>query len=108
MKKSTALTRTFAVLAAVALAALGIGSAAHATTTAKKVKPKQITCEEFLALGTEAQPRVVYWLEGFSKSGRLEDTEIDVDALERPIAMVVTECHKTPKATLLEKIEEYF
>ena len=105
MKKSTLLVRTVAVPMAVVLAALGLGLVAH---SAEKVKAKEMTCEEFLALGHEVQPRVVYWLEGYSKSGKLEDAEIDVDALERPIAMVVTECHKAPKSSLLKKIEAYF
>jgi len=102
MKQSTSFVRRFAVPMTIALVALGVGSAAYAS---QKVKPKKITCEDFLALGTEAQPRVVYWLEGFSKSGKLEDEEIDVDPMESPVAVVVTECHKAPKATLWEKLE---
>jgi hypothetical protein len=105
MKKSTLFAWTVAAPMVVVCAALGLGSVAHA---AKKMKAKDMTCEEFLALGHEVQPRVVYWLEGYSESGKLEDAEIDVDAFERPIAMVVTECHKAPKSSLLKKIEEYF
>jgi hypothetical protein len=107
MKKFASLVRTGAVPMVVALAALGLGSAAHASTPAKKVKAKEMTCEEFLALGTEVQPRVVYWLEGYTQSGKAEDGEIDVDAIERPVAMVVTECHKAPKATLMEKLKAH-
>jgi acid stress chaperone HdeA len=108
MKQST-LARMLAVPAVVALAALGLGSVAHAANKpAKKVKAKEFTCEEFLTLGTEVQPHVVYWLEGVTQSGKLEDAEFDVDEMERPVAVLVTECHKAPKATLLEKIKEYF
>jgi hypothetical protein len=92
----------------VAASALAIGAVAYASKPAAKVKAKEMTCEEFLALGTDVQPRVVYWLEGFTQSGKAEDAEIDVDAIERPVAVVVTECHEAPKATLLEKLERVF
>jgi len=108
MKNPVSLARTVAVPMVVALAALGLGSVSHAANTSKKVKAKEMTCEEFLALGDEVQPHVVYWLDGYSKSGKLEDEDIGIDAFERPIAMVVTECHKTPKATLMQKIKKYF
>jgi hypothetical protein len=104
MKKSTRLTRRLAVPVGIAVAALCVGVAAQA---AKKVNPKQITCEEFLALGTEVQPQVVYWLEGYSKAGKPEAAEIDVDALEQPVTMVVTDCRTAPKATLWEKVKKH-
>lgn len=106
--KTIPLARALAVPMAVALAALGFTSAARAANTPEKLKAKEMTCQEFLALGTEVQPRVIYWLDGFSKSGKSEDAVVDVDTLEHPIAMVVAECHKTPKDTLLHKVEKYF
>lgn len=105
MKKPALLASTVAVTMVVAFAALGLGSVAYA---GQKVKAKEMTCEEFLTLGDEVQPRVVYWLDGYSKSGKLEDREIDVESFDRPIAMVVTECRKAPKASLVKKIEDYF
>jgi acid stress chaperone HdeA len=108
MKKAVSLVRTVAVPMAVVLAALGLGAVSHAANTTKKVNAEKMTCEDFLALGEEVQPHVVYWLDGYSKSGKLEDSEVDIDAFQRPIAMVVTECHKAPKASLLEKIKAYF
>jgi len=108
MKKGTSLVRMVAVPMVVGLAALGLGSVSHAAKTNKTLKAKEMTCEDFLALGDDVQPRVVYWLEGYSQSGKPEEAEIDIDAIQRPITVVVTECHKTPKATLLQKIEDYF
>lgn len=105
MKKSAWLLRSLAVPLAVALVTIGLGTVAHA---AKKVKAREMTCQEFLELGTEVQPRVVYWLEGYSKSGKLEDAEIDVESFERPVGMIVTDCRAAPKATLWEKVKKYF
>jgi hypothetical protein len=116
MKKSTSLLRSLAVPGIVAVATLGLATASLAAgshdtkdgKTAKPMKAKEITCEQFLDLGTEVQPHVVYWLEGYSKAGKPEDAEIDVEELERPVTVVVTECRNTPKATVWEKIEKYF
>lgn len=108
MKTLASSTRTLVIAAAFALAALGLGSVAHATRDRhQKIKPRQMTCRDFLALGTEDQPRVVYWLEGYSKSGKPEDAEIDLDSLQRPVAMVVTECRQAPKATLWQKLKRH-
>jgi hypothetical protein len=91
MKDSRPLGWASVAIAGIALAGLACGATAHASASKPgKVKAKQITCEEFLALGTDVQPRVVYWIEGYSKAGRPEAAEIDLDALERPVAMVVT------------------
>jgi acid stress chaperone HdeA len=108
MLKSTGYGKTFALSMVVAVAAIGLGSVAHAAKPEKKLDAKKMTCEDFLALGTEEQPRVVYWLDGYSKSGKLEDEDIGVDTFERPVAMVVTECHKAPKDSLMDKIKAYF
>jgi hypothetical protein len=99
MKKSASFVATLAVPIVIGLAAIGLGSVTHAAKSAKTMKAGQITCEEFLALGSEAQPRVVYWLDGLSKSGKFEEAEIDVDTLERPVAAIVTECHKAGAAS---------
>ncbi len=104
MKRSMQSLRSLVVPMGVAIGVLGMGMTAHA---AKKLKPEEITCEDFLALGTEVQPHVVYWLEGYSASGKLEEAELDVDALDRPVAMLVTECHEAPKATVWQKIKDH-
>ncbi|HXL09372.1 MAG TPA: HdeA/HdeB family chaperone [Candidatus Bathyarchaeia archaeon] len=36
----------------------------------KTVKPETMTCEEFLALGEDVQPHVVYWIHGYSLRNR--------------------------------------
>ena len=78
------------------------------TKTAKTVKPDTMTCEEFLVLGKEVQPKVVYWIEGYSESGTLKETGVVIEALERPITAVVEECKKSPKDTVALKIKAVF
>ncbi|MEA2658701.1 MAG: acid stress chaperone HdeA [Candidatus Binatota bacterium] len=76
--------------------------------TAKTVKPETMTCEEFLVLGKEVQPNVVYWIEGYSESGTIKEKGIVIEALERPIHAVVEECKKSPKDTVMRTIKAVF
>lgn len=80
-----------------------------ADTPAKKtVKPETVTCEEFLAMGEDVQPRVVYWIDGYAKSGKLVTEGVGEEAFSRPITVIVDACKKTPKETLWQKIKSYF
>ena len=88
--------------------AMGASVLAADQTAKKKVKPETLTCEEFLALGEDVRPRVVYWIDGYSKSGKLTAEGVDEEAFTRPIAVIVDECKKTPKETLWQKIKSHF
>lgn len=81
---------------------------ATGTAMAAKKKVSEITCEEFLALGSEVQPRVVYWIEGFNRSGTPETVEIDVNGFEAPVDAVIEACQKEPKAKLWTLATKYF
>jgi ABC-type glycerol-3-phosphate transport system substrate-binding protein len=82
--------------------------AAAGTAMAAKKPATEITCEEFLALGSEVQPRVVYWMEAYSADGKLEDLELDLNDFSRPIVGVIDACQKEPKASLWDKVKDYF
>jgi hypothetical protein len=74
----------------------------------KRVKPVAMTCEEFLALGTDVQPEVAYWLHGYNRK-----TKTDVEAagevdLETDTAVLIQACKPTPKAPLWDRIKEKF
>lgn len=68
-------------------------------------KPAKMTCEEFVVLDEAVKPKVVYWAEGFNSKGKPVDAIADIDETDRVIPMLVTECQKTPKASLLKKLE---
>jgi acid stress chaperone HdeA len=74
----------------------------------KTVKPETMTCEEFLALGEEVRPNVVYWIDGHAKSGKLKGEAAEIDTFSRPITVIVDECQKTPKESLWQKVKSYF
>jgi acid stress chaperone HdeA len=98
-----------AVVCSALMGNLAWGAAALAADqTTKKIKPETLTCEEFLALGEDERPRVVYWIDGYTNSGKLAAEGIGVETFKRPIAVIVDECKKTPKETLWQKIKSYF
>lgn len=71
----------------------------------KKLKPVEMTCEDFLALGSDVQPEVAYWLDGYNrKTGTDVAAAGEVD-LERDMAVLVQECKPAPKASLWERLK---
>jgi hypothetical protein len=93
---------TMTVLSGVLLSATMLSPVIAATH-----KPATMTCEEFVALDDVVQPKVVYWNEGFiNNKGKRVDPIFDIEATDQLIPVLITECQKTPKASLKEKLKE--
>ncbi len=74
---------------------------------AAKHKPTTMTCEEFVALDDVIRPKVVYWNDGFmNNEGKWVDPVVDIEETDKLIPMLITECQKTPKTALKEKLKE--
>jgi len=96
-------TVTMALLSGVLLSATMTSPVLAATH-----KPAKMTCEEFLMLDDMVKPKVVYWAEGFNRKGKPVDAVVDIDATDKLVPVLVTECQKTPKATFWQKIKKHF
>lgn len=83
---------------------IGVGGAAGVAQAKKHDLPK-MTCEEFLLLGEDLQPRAVAWLDGYSKGGKLKEEDVGEVDVDRQVAVLVVSCKEDPKKTLWEKIE---
>ena len=92
----------------VAVIATAIPALAMSVTNTNAKQASEWTCQEFLDVGDEIQPRVVYWMEGYNKAGKPEFADVGVEDFDRPIAVVVDECKKEPKASLWDKIKKFF
>jgi hypothetical protein len=94
--------RRLRVLALSLAIGLAVGLPATAAS-AKKAKPRKMTCQEFVALDSKQQPAVVAYLDGYAQGGKTEEEigELDVD---REVGEVVKSCKTTPKETLAQKI----
>jgi len=69
-------------------------------------KPAKMTCKEFVVLDDAVKPKVVYWAEGFNSKGKEVDAVTDIDETDKLIPILVTECQKTPRTSLLKKLNE--
>jgi hypothetical protein len=95
--------RKFALISTLALAV-----AVNALPAAgKTVNPPKMTCEEFLALSDEVQPRAVAWLDGYSASGKLKEQDIAEVDVDRETETLVVLCKQDPKVTFWDKIKAH-
>lgn len=70
-----------------------------------KMSPAKMTCEDFVAVDSAYQPTLVYWAAGVDKLGIRETDTLVVDTAT-PIAVIVGECKKTPKASFKSKVHD--
>lgn len=67
-------------------------------------KPAEITCQEFLAMGEEYQPHIVYWLDGY-KHGKLTTEAVEMEMFKHPVVQIVDECKAAPEKTVAAVVE---
>ena len=83
---------------------LVLSLAAGPVFAGKKVKPGEMTCNEFLMLDEEQQSYVVSWLQG--NSGEIDT--IDIEEYSSPVEYVVAECTENKKETVGQKVKHWF
>jgi len=92
----------------VATLALGFSFALPAlpeTTTA--MSPAKMKCEDFMAVDSAYQPSLIYWVAGVDHLG-IKETDTMVVDTATPVAVIVGECEKTPKASFKSKVRELY
>lgn len=72
-----------------------------------KTNPMKMKCEDFVAVDEAYRPAVVYYLVGVDKLG-VTETDTMVEDTATPVAAIVAECQKAPKASLHTKVREMY
>ncbi len=84
---------------------LGAAFAAQSAFAEDSKKPVSgWTCEEFLAVEGDFQPKVVYWATAKSKTGK-PGSIVDIEGTEKVVPMVIDDCKKTPSDSFLTKLK---
>ena len=87
--------------------ALLLGAAVAAQTALAETSSKPVakwTCDEFLAVEGDFQPKVVYWATAKSKTGK-PGSIVDIEGTEKVTPMVIDECKKTPSESFMTKLK---
>lgn len=82
--------------------------AAHkspAHQAAAKKPMAQMTCEDFLGLEEDFQPKAVYWAVAYGSKGQPEAEAMEVDGVETVTPFVIQECQKAPKESFWQKVK---
>ncbi|MBL1255726.1 MULTISPECIES: acid-activated periplasmic chaperone HdeA [Methylocystis] len=77
--------------------------AAQAAVADTKKPVAKWTCEEFLAVQDDFQPKVVYWATAKAKSGK-PDSVVDIEGTEKVVPMIIDDCKKAPSESFVTKL----
>jgi hypothetical protein len=77
-----------------------------ASAALAKLDPRRTTCAEFLSLSADVRPRVVAWMDGYSR-GRLKTQEVGVLDVDRQTDTLVVACQESPKVTFWDKVRDH-
>jgi len=92
----------------VATLALSFGLALPALAqTPPAMSPSKMKCEDFVAVDSAYQPALVYWVAGVDHLG-IKETDTMVVDTATPVAAIVGECKKSPKASFKSKVREMY
>lgn len=81
------------------------GVAASAAVADTKKPAKDWTCADFLAIEDQYKPKVVYWATAYSKRGKPEGSELDIEGTEKVTPMVIAACTGTPNESFWKKLK---
>lgn len=98
-----------ALVALTASSALAIGddtAIGEMAARDKSIAATKIVCEDFLVLSEQRQAAVAWYVEGFSRNGKVEDEEVGMAEIDRPVADLVEACKKQPKATVFSVLKK--
>ncbi|MEK4033643.1 acid-activated periplasmic chaperone HdeA [Methylocystis sp. IM3] len=62
------------------------------------------SCEEFLAVEGDIQPKVIYWATAKAKSGK-PGSIVDIEGTEKVVPMVIDDCKKETSGSFMTKVK---
>lgn len=84
---------------------VAIGFVSHAVAAEPKKPVSNWTCDEFLGVEADFQPKVVYFVSGRPKSGK-PNSLVDIEGTEKVVPMIIDNCKKTPSDSFMKRLKE--
>jgi len=88
---------------------LSVGKAAAHKSPAHQAAAKKpmskMTCEDFLGLEEDFQPKAVYWAVAYGSKGQPEAEAMEVDGVETVTPFVIQECQRAPRESFWQKVK---
>lgn len=78
--------------------------AAQAAVADTKKPVSKWTCEEFLSVQDDFQPKVVYWATAKAKSGK-PGSIVDIEGTEKVVPVVIDDCKKEASSSFMTKLK---
>ena len=98
---------TLALLAAILAACAHRAPAPPPAPTSFKLDPRKTTCAEFVGLGQTIQPRVIAWMDGYSRAGTLQQQDVGQVDIDRQTDVVVVACQQAPTESFWQRIRAH-
>jgi len=87
------------------IAAAGLSFYATSLAAETKKPTAKWTCEEFLAVDEQFQPKVIYWSSAQTKAGKALGSAVDIEGAEKVVPMVIDDCKKAPQESFWNKLK---
>ncbi len=82
----------------------GAAICAQAALADAKKPVSDWSCEEFLAVEGDFQPKVVYWATAKAKSGK-PGSIVDIEGTEKVVPVVIDDCKKETSSSFMTKLK---
>ncbi len=86
------------------LVLIGAALCAQAALADAKKPVSNWSCEEFLAVEGDFQPKVIYWATAKAKNGKPGGI-VDIEGTEKVVPMVIDDCKKETSSSFMTKVK---
>lgn len=98
--------KKFIILGLASMLTLSVNALAEETQKSVNKKPVSMwTCEDFLSLDGKYQPTAIGFAAALNDKGRVEDSILDVDVIEKVTPKLTEVCEKEKQSKFLTSLE---
>ena len=77
-------------------------------TPIKVIKPRELSCQEFLSFDEVTRPQILYFSQGMTTNGKSGKSVMYIDQVNNLVPVIVEECTKDPRGSYWQKVKADF